>query len=110
MNRLGVDRSVILPTLASLVEKRMCDDPALMVHALHQWLDQVWGVSYHDPIFIVLVVSLPIVENAIEELDWVGVTWRADDSGAAGLRFRLQRSTLVRGTGVRLILAAMCRP
>jgi predicted TIM-barrel fold metal-dependent hydrolase len=74
MNELGVDRSLMFPTLASLVEERMRDDPLLIhivVHALNQWLDEVWGFNYHNRIFTVPVVSLPIVEKAIEELDWV---------------------------------------
>jgi predicted TIM-barrel fold metal-dependent hydrolase len=74
MNELGVERSLMFPTLASLVEERMRDDPALIhvvVHALNQWLDDVWGFNYQSRIFTVPVVSLPIVEKAIEELDWV---------------------------------------
>jgi predicted TIM-barrel fold metal-dependent hydrolase len=74
MNELGVDRSLMFPTLASLVEERMRDDPALIhivVHALNQWLDEVWGFNFQNRIFTVPVVSLPIVEKAIEELDWV---------------------------------------
>jgi predicted TIM-barrel fold metal-dependent hydrolase len=74
MNELGVDRSLMFPTLASLVEERMRDDPALIhivVHALNEWLHDVWGFRYQDRIFTVPVVSLPIVEKAIEELDWV---------------------------------------
>jgi predicted TIM-barrel fold metal-dependent hydrolase len=74
MNELGVERSLMFPTLASLVEERMRDDPALIhivVHALNQWLDDVWGFRYQNRIFTVPVVSLPIVEKAIEELDWV---------------------------------------
>src|SRR6201993_5042760 len=73
MNELGVDRSLMFPTLASLVEERMRDDPALIhvvVHALNRWLDEVWGFNYQGRIFTVPVVSLPIVEKAIEELDW----------------------------------------
>ncbi len=74
MNALGVDRSLMFPTLASLVEERMRDDPALIhvvVHALNEWLHDVWGFRYQDRIFTVPVVSLPIVEKAIKELDWV---------------------------------------
>jgi len=74
MNELGVDRSLMFPTLASLVEEPMRDDPALIhivVHALNQWLDEVWGFNYLNRIYTVAVVSLPIVEKAIEELDWV---------------------------------------
>ncbi|KZS60036.1 amidohydrolase family protein [Mycobacterium ostraviense] len=74
MNELGVDRSLMFPTLASLIEERMRDDPLLIhvvVHALNQWLDEVWGFNYQNRIFTVPVISLPIVEKAIEELDWV---------------------------------------
>ena len=74
MDELGVDRALMFPTLASLLEELMRDDPALIhvvVHALNQWLDEVWRFNYHNRIFTVPVVSLPIVEKAIEELDWV---------------------------------------
>jgi predicted TIM-barrel fold metal-dependent hydrolase len=73
MDELGVDRSLMFPTLASLVEERMRDDPELIhavVHALNQWLDEVWGFNYKDRIFTVPVISLPIVDKAIEELEW----------------------------------------
>ncbi|BBY37981.1 amidohydrolase [Mycobacterium mantenii] len=74
MDELGVDRSLMFPTLASLVEERMRDDPLLIhavVHALNEWLDEVWGFNYKARIFTVPVISLPIVDKAIEELDWV---------------------------------------
>jgi predicted TIM-barrel fold metal-dependent hydrolase len=74
MNELGVDRTLMFPTLASLIEERMRDDPALIhvvVHALNQWIDEVWGFNYQGRIFTTPVISLPIVEKAIEELDWV---------------------------------------
>jgi len=74
MNELGVARSLMFPTLASLIEERMRDDSALIhvvVHALNQWLDDEWGFNYQGRIFTVPVISLPILEKAIEELDWV---------------------------------------
>jgi predicted TIM-barrel fold metal-dependent hydrolase len=74
MNELGVARSLMFPTLASLIEERMRDDPALIhvvVHALNQWLDDEWGFNYQGRIFTVPVISLPILDKAIEELDWV---------------------------------------
>ena len=74
MNELGVDRTLMFPTLASLIEERMRDDPALIhtvVHSLNQWLDEVWGFNYQGRIFTAPVISLPIVDKAIEELDWV---------------------------------------
>jgi predicted TIM-barrel fold metal-dependent hydrolase len=73
MDELGVDRSLMFPTLASLVEERMRDDPALVhavIHALNEWLYETWSFNYEDRIFTTPVITLPIVEKAIEELEW----------------------------------------
>jgi predicted TIM-barrel fold metal-dependent hydrolase len=72
MDELLIQRTLMFPTLASLLEERMRDDPELIhvvVHALNQWLDEVWSFNYKDRIFTTPVISLPIVEKAIEELD-----------------------------------------
>jgi predicted TIM-barrel fold metal-dependent hydrolase len=74
MDELGVDRSLMFPTLASLLEERMRDDPELThvaIHALNEWLHEQWSFNYEGRIFTVPVVTLPIVEKAIEELHWV---------------------------------------
>jgi predicted TIM-barrel fold metal-dependent hydrolase len=74
MDELGINRSLMFPTLASLIEERMKDDPELIhvvVHALNQWLHETWSFNYKDRIFTVPVISLPIVDKAIEELNWV---------------------------------------
>ncbi|MQY18789.1 amidohydrolase family protein [Nocardia macrotermitis] len=74
MDELGVQRSLMFPTLASLVEERMRDDPKLIVavvHALNEWLLDVWKFNYEDRIFTTPVITLPFVDQAIEELDWV---------------------------------------
>jgi predicted TIM-barrel fold metal-dependent hydrolase len=73
MDEMGIDRSLMFPTLASLVEERMRDDPELIhavVHSLNQWLHEEWGFEYKSRIFTVPVISLPIVDKAIAELDW----------------------------------------
>ena len=73
MDQLGLDRSLMFPTLASLVEERLRDDPVaihVIVHALNEWLDDVWGFNYQNRIFTTPVITLPIVEKAIEELEW----------------------------------------
>ena len=41
-----------------------------VVHALNRWLDQVWSFNYQGRIFTTPVISLPIVDKAIAELDW----------------------------------------
>ena len=74
MDQQGIQRTLMFPTLASLLEERMRDDPDLthvVVHALNQWLDEVWSFNYRDRIFTTPVITLPIVEKAIEELEWV---------------------------------------
>jgi len=73
MDELGVDRTLMFPTLASLVEERMRDDPELThaaIHALNEWLHETWTFNYEDRIFTTPVITLPIVGKAIEELEW----------------------------------------
>ncbi|HEX3565186.1 MAG TPA: amidohydrolase family protein [Acidimicrobiales bacterium] len=74
MDELGLDRSMMWPTLASLVEERLAGDlPAThaVVHALNQWMYETWSFNYEDRIFATPVITLPIVDKAIEELEWV---------------------------------------
>src|SRR5215471_8516276 len=73
MDELSIQRTLMFPTLASLLEERMRDDPELIhvvVHSLNQWLDEVWSFNYRDRIFTCPVISLPIVDKAIDELNW----------------------------------------
>jgi predicted TIM-barrel fold metal-dependent hydrolase len=74
MDELGVDRALMWPTLASLIEERLRDDPPAVhavIHALNQWMHEHWTFNYDDRIFPVPIVTLPIIERAIEELEWV---------------------------------------
>jgi predicted TIM-barrel fold metal-dependent hydrolase len=74
MDELGLDRALMWPTLASLVEERLRDDPEAthaVIHALNQWMHEHWTFDYAGRIFPTPVISLPIVHKAIEELDWV---------------------------------------
>lgn len=74
MNELSIDRAMMWPTLASLLEERLSDDPEathVVVHALNQWMHETWSFAYEDRIFATPVITLPIVDKAIEELEWV---------------------------------------
>jgi predicted TIM-barrel fold metal-dependent hydrolase len=74
MNEQGLDRSLMFPTLASLVEERLKDDPEVthaVIHALNEWIHETWSFDYEGRIFATPVITLPIVERAIEELEWV---------------------------------------
>jgi predicted TIM-barrel fold metal-dependent hydrolase len=74
MDELGVDRTLMFPTLASLLEERLRDDPKLThaaIHSLNEWMYETWQFDYEGRIFATPVITLPIVEQAIEELEWV---------------------------------------
>ena len=74
MDELGIDRALMWPTLASLLEERLWDDPPAthaVVSALNQWMYEHWTFNYEGRIFPTPVITLPIVEKAIRELEWV---------------------------------------
>ncbi len=74
MDEQGIDRAMMWPTLASLIEERLADDPVathVVIHALNQWMHEQWSFNFEDRIFPTPVITLPIVDKAIEELDWV---------------------------------------
>ncbi|MGD9792587.1 MAG: amidohydrolase family protein [Acidimicrobiia bacterium] len=74
LDSLGIDATLMFPTLASLVEERMRHDPAMthaVIHALNEWMYETWTFNYQDRIFATPVITLPIVERAIAELEWV---------------------------------------
>ena len=74
MDEQGLDRALMFPTLASLIEERFRDDPDAIhaiVHALNQWMYETWQFNYENRIFATPVISPCIVEKGIEELEWV---------------------------------------
>ena len=74
MDEQGLDRCLMFPTLASLVEERLRDSPDLIhvvVHALNQWMYETWQFNYEGRIFSTPVITLPDVNKAIDELQWV---------------------------------------
>jgi len=74
MDEMGLDYALMFPTLASLVEERMKDDVGLthdVIHSLNQWMYETWTFDYEGRIFPVPIVTLPIVDRALEELEWV---------------------------------------
>jgi len=73
MDELGIGKTLMFPTLASLIEERMRDDPELIhavIHSLNEWLHETWSFNHRDRIFTTPVITLPIVDKAIEELNW----------------------------------------
>ncbi|MEU6354379.1 amidohydrolase family protein [Streptomyces sp. NPDC047072] len=73
LDQLGVQRTLMFPTLASLIEERMRNYPELIhavIHSLNEWLYETWSFNYKDRILTTPVISLPIVDKAIAELNW----------------------------------------
>jgi predicted TIM-barrel fold metal-dependent hydrolase len=74
MDELGIYGSLMWPTLASVLEERLTDDPRAMhivISALNRWMHEQWTFDYEGRIFATPVITLPFVDKAIEELEWV---------------------------------------
>lgn len=74
MDEQGIQHAIVLPTLASLVEERMRDDPELcaaVIHGLNQWMADEWPYTHENRVFATPIVTPGILEKALEELDWV---------------------------------------
>ena len=74
LDEQGVDRALMFPTLASLLEERLRSDVELLheaVHAFNRWLHDEWTFDHEGRIFTTPVITLPDVTRAIAELEWV---------------------------------------
>lgn len=74
MNEQGVDYALMLPTLASLVEERMRDDPDLaadVIHSMNMWMVDEWPYQYQNRIFSVPIITPGLVDRAVQELEFV---------------------------------------
>jgi predicted TIM-barrel fold metal-dependent hydrolase len=85
MNELGLDRAMMWPTLASLLEERLSDDPQAthaVVRALNDWMFEHWTFNFENRIFPTPVITLPVVDEAIREFE------RVVDRGARAILVR----------------------
>jgi predicted TIM-barrel fold metal-dependent hydrolase len=75
MKEMGIDRTLLWPTLASAVEERMADDPdavCAVVHALNAWMHEHWSYAYSDALYVTPIISLANgAGQALEELEFV---------------------------------------
>jgi predicted TIM-barrel fold metal-dependent hydrolase len=86
MKDMGIDKTVLWPTLASVLEERLWDDPKgvqVVVHALNEWMHEHWTFNYADAIYSTPIISLSIMSDAIEELQ------RVADRGAKAFLIRV---------------------
>ena len=74
MDEQGVSYAIMLPTLASLVEERMRDDPdlcAAAIHGLNQWMTEAWPYSFEGRIFSTPIITPGLLDKALAELDYI---------------------------------------
>jgi predicted TIM-barrel fold metal-dependent hydrolase len=74
MDEQHVDYALMLPTLASLIEERMKDDPDLAadaVHGMNRWMTEEWPFQFEDRIFSVPIITPGLAHRAVEELEWL---------------------------------------
>jgi predicted TIM-barrel fold metal-dependent hydrolase len=75
MKDMGIDRTLLWPTLASVLEGRVADDPDVavaIIHALNEWMHEHWSFVYSDSIYSTPIVTLAAGnDRAIQELEWV---------------------------------------
>jgi len=75
MKEMGIDRTLLWPTLASVLEERVADDPDVVcavVHALNRWMDEHWTYVYSDALYSTPIISLANGNDvALRELEFV---------------------------------------
>lgn len=74
LDQQGVAACLLFPTLASLIEERLRDDPALTlvaIRAFNDWLHEDWSYVHADRIFTTPIVAPCDVEGGIAELERV---------------------------------------
>ena len=75
MKEMGIDRTLLWPTLASAIEERVADDPDVavaVIHALNEWMHEHWSYVYSDAIYSTPIISLAAgTERALEELEFI---------------------------------------
>jgi predicted TIM-barrel fold metal-dependent hydrolase len=75
MKEMGIDRTVLWPTLASAIEERMADNPDVavtVIHALNAWMHEHWTYVYSDALYSTPIISLAAGNDAaLQELEFV---------------------------------------
>jgi predicted TIM-barrel fold metal-dependent hydrolase len=72
LDEQGVEAALLFPTLASLIEQRLIDDPVLTqiaIHAFNEWLYDDWRYDYEGRLFATPVVNPCVLEEGLAELD-----------------------------------------
>jgi predicted TIM-barrel fold metal-dependent hydrolase len=74
MDEQGLDYAMVMPTLVSLVEERMRDDPDMcadVIHAFNRWMVDEWPFALDGRLFATPYITPGLVDRAVAELDWL---------------------------------------
>jgi predicted TIM-barrel fold metal-dependent hydrolase len=72
MDEQGIHAALMFPTLASLIEERLRDDPRatdIAIHAFNEWLHDEWTYDYQGRIFATPILTPTTTEAGIRELE-----------------------------------------
>lgn len=72
LDEQGIAAALMFPTLASLIEERLIDDPDLTqiaLHAFNEWLHDEWRYDYEGRVFSTPIVNPCVLDAGIAELD-----------------------------------------
>jgi predicted TIM-barrel fold metal-dependent hydrolase len=72
LDEQGIHAALVFPTLASLIEERLRDDPSLTqvaIHAFNEWLHDEWTYDYQGRMFATPIVNPCLLDEGIAELD-----------------------------------------
>jgi predicted TIM-barrel fold metal-dependent hydrolase len=72
LDEQGIHAALMFPTLASLIEERLLDDPALTqvaIHAFNEWLHDEWTYDYEGRLFATPIVNPCVLGDGIAELE-----------------------------------------
>ncbi len=112
LNEQGLDYALMFPTLASLVEERLKNDPELthdVIHALNQWMYEHWSFDYEGRIFAVPRRHPADRGPGTRRTRMVPRTRREDGARPSRAGARLPGGQpLVRVRGVRPVLEGLC--
>jgi hypothetical protein len=74
LDEQGIAAALMFPTLASLVEQRLIDDPTLTqiaIRAFNEWLHDQWSYDHEGRIFTTPIVNPCVLDDGIAELERV---------------------------------------
>ncbi|MCU1463703.1 MAG: amidohydrolase 2 [Acidimicrobiales bacterium] len=74
MKDMGIDKSIIWPTLATGVEERLASDPdaiQIVLRAFNRWMLEHWTYNYADAMYPTPMISLSVLDDALAELEFV---------------------------------------